>query len=360
MTAIWQNDGEKWKLLAPAGFPNEATLHDLIEGAPHLLPLAGAPQLTVLGREVQLGPNRADLIAVEPSGRLVVVEIKLANNPEARRAIIVQVLTYAAYLRGMDPATLERTVLGGHLQRRGFGSIGEAVTANGQQGSFDNAALADGLATGRFRLVLVLDQAPEELVRLVGYLEAVTDGLLIDLITVSAYQVGGSQVVVPQRVDPERVATPTPVATPSASAISGGQDTDADEFRQGITALPPEVQPGVIRLMDWASALEREGLARLAARRDTTGWHTLRIHIPGEFSLVNIQYGPRSFTAPAWRTVFERRAPQALARLEQMIAPATLGVGKSLAPVDDSVLAVLTDAYREAATGKITPPVETG
>ncbi len=27
MTAIWSNRGERWKLLAPAGFPDEATLH---------------------------------------------------------------------------------------------------------------------------------------------------------------------------------------------------------------------------------------------------------------------------------------------------------------------------------------------
>jgi hypothetical protein len=41
MTAIWQNDGSRWHLLSPTGFPNEATLHTLVEEAPHLLPLAG-------------------------------------------------------------------------------------------------------------------------------------------------------------------------------------------------------------------------------------------------------------------------------------------------------------------------------
>ncbi len=43
MTAIWQNDGSRWHLLSPTGFPNEATLHTLVEQAPHLLPLAGTP-----------------------------------------------------------------------------------------------------------------------------------------------------------------------------------------------------------------------------------------------------------------------------------------------------------------------------
>ena len=85
--------------MAPVGFPDEATLHTLVEEAPQLLPLAGSPQLTIVGREVQLGAGWADLIAVEPTGRVVVIEIKLAKNAEARRAVISQVLTYAALPR---------------------------------------------------------------------------------------------------------------------------------------------------------------------------------------------------------------------------------------------------------------------
>jgi hypothetical protein len=76
MTAIWRNDGTGWRLLAPTGFPDEAALHDLVEETPQILPLAGAPRLVVVGREVLLGNGYADLLAVESSGRLVVVEIK--------------------------------------------------------------------------------------------------------------------------------------------------------------------------------------------------------------------------------------------------------------------------------------------
>ncbi len=111
MTAIWQNDGTDWHLLVPTGFPNEATLHTLVEDAPHLLPLAGTPRLIVLRREVQLGIGYADLIAIEPGGRIAVIEIKLARNAEARRAVIAQVLAYAAYLWGLDQRVLEQDIL---------------------------------------------------------------------------------------------------------------------------------------------------------------------------------------------------------------------------------------------------------
>jgi hypothetical protein len=49
----------------------------------------------------------------------------------------------------------------------------------------------------------VLDEAPSELVQLVGYLESITQGITVDLITVAAFEIGDEEILVPQRVDPE-------------------------------------------------------------------------------------------------------------------------------------------------------------
>jgi RecB family endonuclease NucS len=84
MTAIWRNDGAGWGLLPAIGFADKAALHDPVEEAQQLLPLAANPRLVVVGREVRLGPGSADLIAIEPSGRPVVIEVKLAYSNEAR------------------------------------------------------------------------------------------------------------------------------------------------------------------------------------------------------------------------------------------------------------------------------------
>ena len=44
-------------------------LHDIVMNTPDLLPLSGAPRLTVIGREVALPTSGyADVIAVEPDG----------------------------------------------------------------------------------------------------------------------------------------------------------------------------------------------------------------------------------------------------------------------------------------------------
>ena len=64
----------------PGGFADEKALHQLVEEAPQMMPLAGAPRLVVVGSEVQLGTGFADLVAIEPNGRPVVIEIKLSKN----------------------------------------------------------------------------------------------------------------------------------------------------------------------------------------------------------------------------------------------------------------------------------------
>lgn len=357
MTAIWHNDGASWRLLASTGFPDEAALHSLVEEAPQLLPLAGAPQLVVVGREVQLGNGYADLIAVEPTGRLVIVEVKLARNAEARRAVVAQVLTYAAYLRGLDQATLEQAVLGKHLLQRGYQSLADAVGANDQEGAFEPALFGEGLAKslaqGRFRLVIVLDSAPDELVRLTGYLESVTDKLLIDLITVSSYMVDGSQVLVPQRMDAERQRVDPSVNNPPLGlppTPKGQWVEGADAFASTIADASELERPALQRMCEWARALEQEGLVRLGTYHGTANRTTLLPRLITEnVGLVTIWNDSGAYLS-LHRSVFERRAPQSLLRIEALIAPDRVGRGTVTRKITSEVLQALTDAYREAAS----------
>ena len=57
-SGIWSSDGTGWTLLPTEPFPDEATLHTLVEQAPEMLPLAGSPRLVILAREVQLKSGR--------------------------------------------------------------------------------------------------------------------------------------------------------------------------------------------------------------------------------------------------------------------------------------------------------------
>lgn len=353
MTALWQSDGEGWNLLASAGFPDEAALHGLIEEAPQLLPLSGSPRLVILGREVQLGSNYADLIAVEPTGQLVIIEVKLARNAEARRAVVAQALTYAAFLRGQDVERLERDILMGHLRSRGYESLVDAVTEEDQERALNvdefNEGLAHSLADGAFRLVFVLDDAPPELTRLVGYLESIGEKLVIDLVTVAKYEIGDSQLLVPQRVDPERQTFET-VQRAARTRPIGEFSAGATDFVAGIERAAEADRPTLRRLADWAIELETRDLARLRTYNGQ-GRQTLLPWVKGEdVGLITIwnDHGSGTYIS-LWRTVFERRAPNSIAPVEAIIAPATIGQGNTVRAVSAELLDALQKAYIEAA-----------
>ena len=346
-TAIWVSDQADWKQLQPTGFKDEKALHDLVEEAPHLLPLSGAPQLAVVGREVALGTNYADLLAIEPSGRVVVIEIKLAYNAEARRAVVAQILAYAAYLHRLDPEELVRTILGRHLTQRGYESLVDAVVATAQDPSFDAAefdrAFRDNLATGRFRLVLVLDSVPQELVQLVGYLGVVAPELTLDLVSVSAYDIEGTRALVPQRVDPERV---DPASSPTKLKAAAGQFVDGGgAFEKWIREQPVGQAAVSVEVLTWARSLEQRGLARLKSFQslDVT---TLMIYPATHDGSLASAWKDRIYL---YRSVFDKVAPGAIPRVEAAVAPNRFGQGTVVPNVNDEVMAALTAAYEMAA-----------
>jgi hypothetical protein len=295
----------------------------------------------------------ADLIAIEPTGRLVIIEIKLAKNAEARRAVIAQVLAYASYFWGMNQATLEQEVLSQHLQARGYTSLAHAIESNDQEGSFDAEAFSTGIAEnltqGRFRLVFVLDEAPDELARLVNYLETISGQLVIDLIAISSYTVNGSQILVPQRVEAERQRPELP--SNMGRSTGEGQLVDgAGDFSASIEAASETSRPLLQRLTKWAIALEQEHLVKLSTYHGKAGILTLlpRLQVDNA-GLVSIYNNNGAGYVQFWRSVFERRAPKSLARIDPAIA--SIKQGNNIREVSDELLDALTDAYREAVRG---------
>jgi hypothetical protein len=341
-------------MLEPTDFPFEATLHDLVESSAEMLPLSGDPYITVLGREVSLGTGFADLIAIEADGRIVIIETKLKKNAEARRAVVAQVLTYAAYLRGLSREDLER-VLRPHLEKNGFSSVRDAVEQSMDSGGFEDEVFIQGLeeslASGSFRLVVVLDEAPDELIALAGYLEGVTQGISIDLITVSPYRVGGEEVLVPVRVDPDHEATGASASQPSGSAKPKSATTarvaGSERWEQGISRAGAGDQPKLRRLLDWARSLESRGLAELHTQVGI-GRDVLLVWIPGgRAGLVSIWNDHGAYVS-LWRSVFVRRAWNSIETVERLTGK-SIGQGSTLPEPSAEVLDVLSAAYEEAA-----------
>ena len=348
VSGIWTRNDEGWQLSRPEGFPDEATLHSLIEKTPEMLPLAGAPPLLILGSEVPLGSGYADLLGVEASGRPVIIEIKLAQNNEARRAVVAQILAYAANLHGTTREQLEDR-FGADLRRRGYETLVDAARSV-QDEALDpdefTTSLDEHLREGRFRLVFVLDEVPTELMTLVAYLEHVTDKLMIDLVAVNSFDVSGTSVVLPQRATPEQheVTVRKKRRGESGTLYPGGK-----RFEESISQAPPESHEKLHRLLQWAREIEKQGFVRLAtyegkgAKRFTL-LPRLKVENVG---LVTI-WNERGASIAFWRSVFENKAPEFIEPIEKLLG-ARLGQGSTTRSITEDILATLEKAYEHAA-----------
>lgn len=354
MTGIWTNSSEGWSLESPKLFDDEDTLHRLVMENPRFLPLTGSPRLAVLGKEVELVTGYPDILAIESSGRPVIIEVKLARNPESRRAIVSQVLAYAAFLHGFTVEALEQGPLRKHLADAGHESILDAVQAQHQDVAIDPesfiTSLQESLDTGGFRLVFVLDEVPVELLRIVAYLETMTvRELTIDLITLGMYEIGGTRVAIPQRVSQDlRTKGPFVGSGGSKSAASKGVSSDGpDAFRESIKDVPEASRAAFEQLIAWAEKLAELPNVRLRTNSYPETINLLPVLPPDNGSLAyiaNYNSEPRMY---AWRSVFVSLAPNSIESVERAIGK-TIGQGTRI-PIEPGVLDAVESAYQEAS-----------
>ncbi len=354
MTGLWINSSEGWRLESPEVFDDEEALHGLVIDNPELLPLYGSPRLTVLGKEVVLGNGYADILAVEPSGRPVIIEVKLGRNPEARRAIVSQIIAYAAFLHGFDVDALEQGPLRRHLADAGHQSILDAVRAQYQGGSVDPGSfitsLQESLNTGSFRLVFVLDDVPAELERIVAYLETVTvPQLTIDLITLRTYEINEALVALPQRVSPGfQSSGPNVGPGGSRSAVSDGVlSNGSGAFRASIASSAEQDRAVFEQLIAWAEKLAELPNVRLLTNSYPDTINLLPAVKPANASLAYIANYKSKPSLYAYRSVIDRVAPDSIESIERAVGT-SIGQGTRL-PIERNILNALESAYREAS-----------
>lgn len=226
--------------------------------------------------------------------------------------------------------------------------VREAVQTEVPDAASFHTTLDAALQDGAMRIVLVLDRAPQELIRLVGFLEAVTHGLVIDLVTVASYELDGRRFVVPQRVEPERIVREAgaPGAAPAPVTRSGELVDGHESFLERISTAPPQHRPVLDLFAGWAERMSGAQLADIRTWFAKNGDIVLLPRLrPEQGGLVSLYV--RADGRPAlqwWRSVFERRAPNSIEAVATA-GGAEIGRG-TLAPVVDQ--AVL-DAYVETS-----------
>ena len=135
------------------------------EIAPHVGPLIPVCM------EIETGSGPADLLYVTPTGQVVLVETKLWRNPEARRAVVAQVLDYAKNLTTWTYEVLEEKARLAAGAEKGY----LLQCLRSRYPSADEAEFVDGvgrsLSSGDFLLIIVGDGIRYGAESLVTFLE---------------------------------------------------------------------------------------------------------------------------------------------------------------------------------------------
>ena len=334
-------------------FADEKELHDLIWRNLDILPLSGSPRLTPLKKEARIRKGYADILAVESSGRPVIVEVKLARNEESYSKIVSQILYYGTFLQGLTVKQLRKKC------RIGKGlSIFEAVKKNDPSVPYGEeefyGRLKSHLDRGDFRLVMALDRARPELGRVASYVNEFTNpDLIIELVEIPKFDVNGT-LVYPARQITLSMDAADDVAQFSHAPSELIEYPGSEAFKKAVEAIyGAEILKSCEKAIVWMDGLKSVASnARVRSWTDSEGMHpALEARIRGKgvrSSFARIVVDVRGPAICMYRHRFLKYAPNSIKDIEAAIEPIPLGSGNHAYDISDELLEALKEAYREA------------
>ena len=171
-------NNDDFNSITSSDYTSERELQEILADNPALLVNDTDPPLALVQTEVNL-PNtgKADILFVDSSGLPIVVEVKLAKNAESRREIVAQIFDYISSITQFTVDELD-DLTGSQL-----------VTAINSFSNKNNSTeqiwklCSKNLRAGDVRVVLAIDKAPDELVRIVRFVneKSVLDVRLVEL-----------------------------------------------------------------------------------------------------------------------------------------------------------------------------------
>jgi len=191
---------------------SESHLQDLLYKYPDLLPGEqidpSSPRCwLVISKEEGLpddenSSNRwsVDLLLLDQDGIPTLVECKRSKNPELRRKVVGQLLEYAAnarhYWKGDRLRTLFEEMCKNQNEDPGE-KLGDFLGQDKDIEKFWND-VDTNLHAGKLRLIFVADQIPEELKRIVEFLNRQMDPAEVLAVEIKEYERDGLRILVPQ------------------------------------------------------------------------------------------------------------------------------------------------------------------
>jgi len=192
----------------PEPFRNEYELQEILAEHPVLLVDRDDSALVTISREFPLEGGFADIFLIDNNGLPVIVEVKLARNGESRREVVGQLCDSLSAMGRLTPDEVNEGSAGlleENIQRMA-GAEGEENP--GARLALVKSNVASYLRAGQIRGIIVLDAAPDDLIREFSYLNEHSD-LDLRLLVVERYRLGRneyfyhSRFLVSGKTDPE-------------------------------------------------------------------------------------------------------------------------------------------------------------
>lgn len=289
-----------------------------------------------------------DLLALDQTGRLVVIELKRGETGEH---MDLQALRYAAMV---STITLQQTIRvhQNYLEKLGIEGEAEARVsehlANTESGE---------IYTVKPRIILVSEGFSQELTTCAWWLN--NNGLDVTCIRMRPYNNCGEVLVETSQIIPlpelgsylVKVREQEDEQVKAQHSGMGQFMPGGKVFRDQIDLAGTEVQTELKGLYEWALGLEGQELAVLSTYKHEAKCNLLiGIPVGNNPSLIRVIMDATAIRfQPAY---FKKYAPASISRMRERFDIDILGYSgafnRRLEDIDEELLEVLTDAYREA------------
>jgi hypothetical protein len=178
-------------MLSEVEAQDEAQLQERLKNSPGVLPIDEfglSGPLLVVGRETSLPSGAVDLLALAPTGDLLVIEMKTGPQNPDFRAALAQATDYGADLWQMTPDVFEATVATRYFASAHCDPAYKGVTSLAQAAKISWPAMTDqehaafhdrlttGLANGDFNFVIVAQRFTQSMMTTASYLNGISAG----------------------------------------------------------------------------------------------------------------------------------------------------------------------------------------
>lgn len=243
--------GGSWHTPQTTVYTNEAELRDLLAETPSLLPGIDERPAAVAKEMPISGTGKADVVIVDASSEITVVECKLRANPEIRRHVVGQLLAYSSAISQMSFADFNDAF----ARSKANSSLSDALAADSDLDEELRAEVEDNLRSGRMRLIIAVDEITDELKHIVSYLNFHTTADVNFLAFEMRRAVGeGVEVLLPETYGEES-------ARGRERSGSRGQRLDRETLLASIREQSELAAHAAEGILDWA-----DGEPRLSVR----------------------------------------------------------------------------------------------